>query len=269
MGTMTMDDFEDDAAKYSALERELAQPDPETDHLTGGSPEPLPLNQAEVDQGYAEQNQRHAETVRQAEHQPRYQQHDDRQLPSVEEDPIGYFQARLDRMEGRPPAAAQPRQIDVQEDPIGFFSAHVGALHQQAGEQRFWNGVEQSEKMARENISDYDDACQHLEQGRMAELERAYPDNATVHRAAQQMGLQNAAALRETLLNRDRIAVAQLAMQQGRSPAELYYEVAQQRGYASKRSMNKRESAALQHLYATDPDKFDAAWDHLARRGRL
>jgi hypothetical protein len=155
------------------------------------------------------------------------------------------------------------------EDPIGYFRGQLGAVQNHLGQDRFWRGVEQSEKQAREEISDYSAACEHLERGRMAELERAYPDNATVHRAAQQMGLPSASHLRAAMLNQDRIAVAQLAMQQGQSPAALYYQLAQQRGHKSQRAINKREAAIMEKLYVQDPKAFDRAWDEMARAGRL
>ena len=131
----------------------------------------------------------------------------------------------------------------------------------------FWENVHNSERVARDELGDdYDNGCVHLEQGRIAELERALPDNSQqAHLLAHQYGLPNAAALRLAVLNRDRVAVADHAIRSGIPPSQAYYELAVERGYRPERvftkSQQKQLSRAIEHAVDTGDDfNFEQLW---------
>ncbi|SDP41559.1 hypothetical protein SAMN04488061_2911 [Filomicrobium insigne] len=158
---------------------------------------------------------------------------------------------------------------DVAEDPIGHFQAKFQALENQQQQQQFWGTVIESEKAIRETTPDYDDACQHLESSRVRELERSLPDDdARSWVAARQAGFNTPADLRRAQLDQDRVGVAQLAIQRGMSPAQLYYELAADRGYQPKRQTRttspggrRSASADLPTPDFTTPDEDLVAWD--------
>jgi hypothetical protein len=207
--------------------------------------------------------------------------------PTVEEDPIGYFQNELAKRDQVIQQLQQGTQKSVQQ---------VQATQQ---ENAFWGHVERSEQEMRKTATDYDDACRHLEAGRVAELKVILPDDSPQAQAyAAQHGL-TPEQLRAHLLNQDRIAVAQQAIQLGVSPAQMYYNLAKQRGYAA--APGKKGGAVVQieaarkglkasksisggdggkpdnpfnvndliDLYADDPEAFDKEWDKMAKAGKL
>jgi hypothetical protein len=266
---MSGDDFASDAQQYAALEAEMST---EVEGEAGGVDQTMalwegPIDHSEVgtrerqqyEQAERQQNARHVQAVQrgaQQQQQPQQQQrythdgvpYDARGFPSREEDPIGHFTARQDAME------------------------------QQQVEAQFWDHVQRSEQAARENVSDYNEAIQFLEQNRRDELTRTFPNHhPQVQATAKQWGM-TVPQLREYMLNQDRISVAQHAIQQGQSPAELYYRIAQTRGWQGKPSLNRNEVNNMVHLAGHDwnssnlhdlGDQFDQWWDHYARAGRL
>jgi hypothetical protein len=279
--------FAEDAAQYANLAQEIytdypvegeaRSTDPVMD-LWGGNLEHPPLDQQQFDQGLREQNARHDAAVRQAQAQ-QYYQAQSAGMPDMDETPVEHFNARMAAMENAlgMPSPRQPQrdprtgvELDergfpsVQEDPLGHFSARADAAEQSAYENHFWNHVGSSEAQAREQLSDYDEAIKHLEAGRWAELERTFPDA-----VLRQHGYSNPAAVRLEMLNRDRIGVAQRAIQMGVPPAKLYYDIALQRGWQSTRGPTRDETRHLLQLADRDPETFDRAWDALARRGYL
>lgn len=219
----------------------------------------------------------------------------------------------------------QPKQPTVEEDPIGFFQAELAKRDEviaelQSGtkqtseqmeaarqEQAFWGTVERSEVEIRKTTPDYDDACRHLEEGRMAELQVILPDDSPQAQAYAAQFKLTPAQLRAHMLNQDRISVAQQALQLGMSPAQLYYGLAKQRGFKAAAKPNgkgngaaaaeaaKTAAAAAQRgqrasqsiggsgggaaqvvsltdlvdLYSEDPAAFDKEWERAAREGRL
>lgn len=218
--------------------------------------------------------------------------------PTLEEDPIGYFQAELAK-----------RDTVIEELKTGTKKTQE-QYERQTSERQFWDQVIASEHQMRAKTPDYDEACKDLEAKRIAELAAIYPDdNPRAEELARQHGLNDAAELRGVMLNNDRIAVAQQAMQLGINPAELYYTLAQQRGYkpaaangkgGEPKVINGRGAAAIEaarrgqkaartisggagsggpdnplsltdlaDLYAEDPEEFDQQWDKMARAGKL
>lgn len=171
----------------------------------------------------------------------------------------------------------------------------------------FWNAVVQSESEIRRTAPDYDEATAHLEAGRVAELRAIYADdNPAAIALANQYGLHSVEELRAAILNQDRIAVAQQALSLGMSPAQLYYNLAKQRGYQPKAAAGNAQTQAaaaanaaieaarrgqkaartlnggtgggpdngisvndLINLYSEDPEAFDREWEKAARQGRL
>lgn len=210
--------------------------------------------------------------------------------PTVDEDPIGYFQAELAKRDQVIQQLQQGTQKNVEQ------------VQAQQQEQAFWGAVERSEIEIRKTATDYDAACQHLEAGRVAELQVMLPDDSPQAQAYAAQFKATPAQLRAHLLNQDRIAVAQQALQLGMSPAQLYYSLAKQRGFKAAagakngaangadkviETMRRGQSAAktisggggksdgvtsiagLTELYADDPEAFDKAWDKAAHEGLL
>lgn len=168
---------------------------------------------------------------RQAQAQP---QAEAPKVPTIEEDPIGFFQHKLAQQERIIHELRTGTQQNVQQ----VQQAHV--------EQQFWGAVERSEQTMRQTNPDYDPAVTFLEAGRVKELEVMVPDNASGEAYAQQMGYPSAADLRVAMLNNDRVQVARQALQMGMSPAELYFSLAKQRGFQSKPAVPAVKRATAQ-----------------------
>jgi hypothetical protein len=174
--------------------------------------------------------------------QPRYEPEP---LPPVDEDPIGHFNGRVADLEG---------------------FAHQ--QHAQAQGRQFYDLVMRDEAAAEKEVHDYWDACAHLEHARIKELERLIPNGPEGDMYAQRAGLPNAAAARAAQLNLDRQQVAIWAVQNGQSPAAVYYGLAQQRGYRSKVDITPSQTRALAQLAIDDPKAFDKAWDLYEKSAR-
>jgi hypothetical protein len=154
--------------------------------------------------------------------------------------------------------------------------------------------------------ADYYDACGYLEGQRIKELDRMYPDGSPYAvQYARQQGFQDAAQLKLAILNHDRQAVAVQALQLGMSPAQVYYDLALDRGYQPKaaqpplkngddrgkqqleaakrgqkasttvsgggagRGANDISLTELADMFVEDPEMADKMWDQMARAGRL
>lgn len=245
--------FADDATAYANLALEInSGPDDPLDEIMGGTIDQPPLDESAVQQGYAQQNAQHQAAVQ----QPQEDRSAERLgFPDPDEDPVGYMK--------------------------GMFNAMGHALATSEAGRDFWNHVDRSEREAREQFGgeEYDLAVQHLESARRQQLEQMYPDA-----VLRQHGYQNPAEVRLALLNRDRIAVSQRAIQMGVPPAKLYYDLAIQNGYKSNRGPTRDEFRQLQRLGGRDWDEtdqrlwdngrnldeqFDQAWDAMARKGLL
>jgi predicted RNase H-like nuclease (RuvC/YqgF family) len=208
-------------------------------------------------------------------------------IPSRDEDPVGYFEHKLAEANAKIEALTEGTQQTTQQ--IAARQAH----------QQFWADVERSEQNIRKTTPDYDDACKHLESGRMKQLEVLMPDDSPAAQGyARQLGAPNVEAVRVYLLNQDRMAVAQMAAQMRVPAAQLYYNLAKQAGWQAPAASNvanlaieaakRGQSAAktisgggsrkaaddmglgdLADLYVEDPDEFDRQWEKMARTGKL
>jgi hypothetical protein len=230
-------------------------------------------------------------------------------------------QVLADRQRAAQPQAEQPKVPTLDEDPIGFFQQKlaeqerviqqltqgtqqtVEQFQRQQHEQRFWGEVQRSEQEMRSANPDYDPAVTFLEDSRVKELELMIPDTAQAY--AEQQGYNSPADLRAAVLNNDRITIARQALQMQMSPAELYYRIAQQRGYkaqapaapqisrkataqatpitATKAGMAASKSLSgggassnnmmsaddLAQLYLDDPDKADREFKRMKNAGLL
>lgn len=208
------------------------------------------------------------------------------QIPDINEDPIGHFQAKSALLEQQ-----------IAELTKGSQSAQEQFQRQRA-EQQFWGQVSQSEAQMRASTPDYDDAVGHLEASRVAELEAIYPDDSPqAIDYALRNGFQSTAQLRAHVLNQDRISVATQALQMGMNPAQLYYNLAVQRGYqkaapktnvtpiaAARNGQRAAKSLsaggggradampsldALADMYLDDPDAADRMFAKLKASGQL
>jgi hypothetical protein len=98
----------------------------------------------------------------------------------------------------------------------------------------------------------------------MRQLEAAYPDrHPRAQQIAQHYGFASPSQLRQALLTQDKVSVIQQAVRSGQDPASLYYRLAQQFGYESKRGISRRESAQIDRL---NDEQFDRAWPEIAKR---
>jgi len=163
---------------------------------------------------------------------------------------------------------------DLDSDPVSYFESRINALEQQRSGEQIFNAVRDSEAEIASRVPDYAEACDHLENARRRELSAMYPDDSPhAHLMARQAGFRTPAELREAQLNQDRITVAMQAVQSGRSPAQMYYDLAMQRGYQG-RGGSARGGKPVGHdrllgLYHDDPDAFDREWEKLANSGKL
>jgi hypothetical protein len=98
----------------------------------------------------------------------------------------------------------------------------------------------------------------------MQELHQMFPDA-----ALRAQGYKDPQAVRNQILNRDRLGIVNLALKAGRDPARTYYELAKSRGFKSTRGINAAEARGMEYLFDNDPEKADAAWQMLADQGLL
>ena len=219
------------------------------------------------------------------------------QAPSLEEDPIGFFQHQIAELK----SALGERDKRLED---------ISASHKQTSEsiqtdqraRALHSFTQQSEIDFRRQSPDYDDACTYLANQRMAELSAWYPDHSPKAQAiAEQYGYEDVAAFRQSILRNDSIQVAQQAVQMGISPAQMYYETAKNRGYQANagaggngksadaaiesarrgvkasrslsggegRTDNAMSAADLADLYETDPEAADKMFEKMARQGLL
>lgn len=142
--------------------------------------------------------------------------------PSVEDDPVQHFDHRL-QTQAQQIEAAQKAAQSAQE-----------ALQAQQQEKVFWDEVGRSMDAYKAQQPDFDAAMNHLVSTRQKEMETFYPDGPQIDAYAQQFGYPSAAHLRHALMQQEGQQIAMTAFQTGRSPAELYYMMAQQKGYAAQ-----------------------------------
>lgn len=231
------DEGGDEAEVEAAAEAEPAKEEPESEK-TEAEKAAAPIPYEELDKRYkqlqgalgeergtrkqlAERAQQMEQVLRQVLAQRQAQpQAEAPKVPTLEEDPIGYFQHKIAEQEAHIQRLTQGTQQTVEQ--------FQKAQH----EQRFWGEVQRAEQEMRASNPDYDPAVEYLEANRVKELELMIPDTAQAY--AEQQGYKSAADLRIAILNNDRVQVARQAMQMGVSPAQLYYQLAQQRGYQSK-----------------------------------
>lgn len=239
---MTGGDLNDDSAQYEALKQEHLEAMAEE---SGDAP-PGP------DYG------RMVEQVQQQQRQPAYDQQ--QHSPAQYADDLRQTHHQQ-----------QSYQTDIDEDPVEHFNQRIQTMEQHNNARNFWQTVQESENHARQEYGDdYDRACEHLEQGRIRELKKMFPDGSQqAQYVARNYGFRSPAELRRAVLDQDRVGVARHAMQTGVPPAMLYYKMAQERGYRSQAPLSRSQMRSLTRLGRSDPETFDAAWDKLAAQGKL
>lgn len=336
--------FADDSAEWAALAKEIEgtedlSPSTVDDELEAveakapaepkSSPEP---EKPKPSYDQLESNYKNAQGAFKAERDARKRAED--QIANYNKAIEELREQRRQRVEQANPQPEAPKIPDVNEDPIGHFSARLAErdkvieqlLHQnqqtsqqsqaQQQEQIFWNHVSHAEAEFRktspkvtvngQETSDYDAACEHLKQHRMSELAYLYPDESPIAaREAQQYGFPSPGHLRMAILQQDAVAIAHRAFQLGVSPAQMYYEAAKGRGYATpqaapavskaaaktspqiesarrgqkasltisggegRKSSNDMSIADLTDLYKEDPVEADKIFDRMAKAGLL
>jgi hypothetical protein len=314
-----------DAEKYTALAKELGiepegqeppapepQPEPKPESEPPSEPAHVPRAEHENiqkalrearEQARAANDQlsrfmRIVEDARTQRPQPEAKKEEGPKLPDRQEDPIGYFEARIAQIEGQIGEARRGGQMTEQQLQSWQQQQQVLAAVQ-ASEADILNPKSQAYK------ADYGEACEHLEGQRIRELDRMYPDGSpyAMH-FARQSGFQDTQQLKLAILNHDRHAVAIQALQMGVSPAAFYYQLAEDRGYKAKpngktqepeRGKQQIEAAKrgqgaalsisggnagrkgaedmsitdLSQLFIDDPEAADKVWDQMAKAGRL
>lgn len=160
------------------------------------------------------------------------QQAQQQQPPSLEEDPIGYIQHMEQTFKSQ--LAERDKVIDELK---GNHEKTSEQFQQDQQARQLMNVVQRSEQEIVEQAPDYPQACEHLEQGRRGELQAMYPDESQLaHALARQEGFNSPSELRDAIINQERIAIAQHAVKVGASPAQLYYDLAKQRGYSPQQA---------------------------------
>lgn len=178
----------------------------------------------------------------------------EKQVPTVDEDPVANFDARLQQQEQLQSQIIQQQQAEqVQRQVVTAYQAQA---------------AEYASKQP-----DFTDAYQHLVKGRIKELEVLGYDTQTAAQVAQQ----------------EEFNIAYKSLQDGVNPAERLYQIALQRGYSKKeqspqapakdlkvieKGQQKSKPASggapsgelsLEALAEMDDAEFDAAWEKLAK----
>ena len=154
---------------------------------------------------------------------------------------------------------------EVLSDPLAHFDARSSRLENHAATRQLYDALQADERAAESEMSDYWQACEHLEAHRMRELERQIPDGQQGDLLARSHGFRTAAEARQAHLNRDRQLVVQHAMQTGQSAAAVYYGLAVQRaGY--KPTVVPR--SLHQQVRQAKGQDYDKAWDVYAKASR-
>lgn len=125
-------------------------------------------------------------------------------LPALNDDPLGHLVGTIDRQQREIAQLSQVAQQTTAQQQQAQLIAQV-QMHAAAAEQQF-----------RQAAPDYDAAAQHLLAQRDSELEDA--------------GFGDPVQ-RQALLQQEALGIAVRAIQQGRNPAEMIYELAKLRGY--------------------------------------
>lgn len=222
-----------------------------------------------------------------AEARNKQKQQEEPQPPSLDEDPVAFFQYQNEQL----------------RQELNGLKGNVETTQKQHEEayaaQQFMGGVRRAEETFAQQKPDYWEAADHLRSARMQQLGLIYPDNPKTDAMAQEMGLPNAQALREVHLQNEVTMYAQAAIQTGQSPAEVFYNMARYTGWQGKQppavspqqKADMAKSAArasqslsgaggggraenstvddLADLYLTDPDAADALFQKMEAQGLL
>jgi hypothetical protein len=227
-----MHDNDPDAAKYAALEQEMAQ----VDRDEGREPHTPAAPEAEA-----------YDPERQPAQHYEQQHHEPAQIPDQMEDPIAHYDARLQQMEGW---NARQREIDTARTLRDF-------------------AVQSENAMNDETSGDYMEAIEHLEKAHRAHLASQLPDGPKTDQLAMYQGFSNAAALREAILNRDKEGVVARALQTGQNPAQLYYQHAvQDYGWKPRIGFTRSQTRRLLDAAEEGGKKFDDMWEKFAKAER-
>jgi hypothetical protein len=130
-------------------------------------------------------------------------------IPTLQEDPVNHILARLDET-----------QHQVQRYGQGTYQYAQEVAQQQQQAQQLQNFVARAQALENEfkaEKPDYEDAFTHLNKQRASELSK--------------IGVRDPAE-RMRIIQQQNLAIADIAMQNGQNPAQVLYELAQDRGYA-------------------------------------
>lgn len=207
--------------------------------------------------------------------------------PSIDEDPVAYFEHQQRQLQAQLEETRQAQHEDQQ------------AREEQQRQHQFITQVQQDEQAFAAKTPDYFDATEHLRNTRLSQLATIYPDGPQGDAYANQMGYQTAAQLRNAHLEQEVSMYANSAYQTGQSPAEVFYNLAKSAGWAAKpaapppqervqaaragveraqslsggggsgQGANNATVAELADLFMTDPEAADKLFDQLAERGEL
>jgi len=209
-------------------------------------------------------------------------------LPSIDEDPVAFFEH-------------QTRQLQTELEAIKGESQRERQERDQAQQyQTFLGSVASEEQRFAQQTPDYFEAADHLRNVRLNQLQAIYPSTPQGDQYAQSNGYASAEAMRVAHLESEVISYSQSAMQTGQSPAAVFYNLAKQNGYQGKQpaptvTAEKKIQVAragaqrstslsgggsggnsgnataneLAELYLSDPDAADKLFEKLAQSGQL
>ncbi len=209
------------------------------------------------------------------------------QEPSIDEDPVAFFEHQQRKLAEQINETKQELESDRQ------------AREEAEKQQQFIQSVQQAEQQFAAKTPDYFEATEHLRNTRLSQLATIYPDGPQGDSYANQMGYQNAEHLRQAHLEQEVRMYADSATKVGKSPAEVFYDLAKSSGWAAKPATPPPEQrvqaaragvqraqslsggggtgqgaanatvAELADLFISDPEAADKLFDKLAERGEL
>ena len=209
------------------------------------------------------------------------------EAPSIDDDPIAYFEH-------------QQRQLAAQlEETQQRQAADTEAREQANAQTQFMTSVQTAEQQFATQTPDYFEAADHLRGVRMTQLSSIYPDGPAGDYYANQNGYLTASDMRNAHLEQEVAMYADTAFKTGQNPAEMFYNLAKSAGYAVKAptpapqekiamaragieaaqtlsggggsggDSGNASISELNDLYLTDPAAADALFDKLAASGAL
>jgi len=337
MENLTSASSDADAALYAALEQEYGdtkqpqatpEPEPEKSAVEPSAKEPEPAKEAAKEPPKQEEKKPDKPPLSQEELATRYKnlqgalaesRGETKALKESFEATQKQFQALQEFLKSqRAPQQAQPQTPeDAAREFLGNMAERQNALdksnqdlqkalNEQREQQQLGQYVQVHEQQFAAQTPDYMQALAHLQTARDAELRIFMPDDQPEAWAnAKKAGFSSPAEYRASAMRNEAMQIARYARANNVNPAELFYNLAKTRGYATpvaspvqqqqvtqpnpletiKKGMEAAQSLSgggatkpagnemtqedLAELFLSDPDKAEKAWADMKAKGLL